>query len=271
MSADQEASPAPDHAGPRPLALRRLIPFAALVVLLLAAYATGWHRDLSLETLVRHSAAIEAFIAAHRAVAVLLFIAIYVAGAALAMPAGAVLAVIGGFLFGTLVGGLAAMIGSTAGATIVFAVARGAFGEQLMRRAGPPMARFAAGFRADAFCYVMFLRLVPVPSWLTNLTAALLGVRLKTFAAATALGRTPGSFAFALFGALLSSVIASEAAAYRACLAAGGLDCRVAFEAADVLTPTLLAALIALGLLALAPVALRRLFWRRAAVEPERS
>jgi uncharacterized membrane protein YdjX (TVP38/TMEM64 family) len=263
MSADQDPGPA-STASPRRSPLRRLAPLAGLVALLVAAYATGWHRELSLETLVRHYAAIDAFIAAHRVAAVLAFVAIYVAGAVLAMPAGAVLAVIGGFLFGALIGGSAAMIGSTAGATIVFLVARSALGEHLLRRAGPPAMRFAAGFRADAFCYLLFLRFVPVPSWLTNLTAALFGVRLPVFTFATALGRAPGSFTLALLGAGLDGVIATQVTAYRACLAAGGHDCRVDFDAAAVVTPTLIAALLALGLLALVPVLARRLLMRYA-------
>lgn len=263
--------PNPDAARRRRSALRRLVPFGLLVALLIAAYAVGWHRDLSLEMLVRHSAVINEIIAGHRAAAVLLFVAVHTVGTALAMPAGAVLAVIGGFLFGTLIGGVAAMIGSSAGATIVFLIARSAFGGRLVHRVGPLAAKFAAGFRADAFCYLLFLRLIPVPSWFTNLTAALLDVRLLTFATATALGRTPGSFTFALFGAGLDSVIAAEEAAYRACLAGGGIDCRIDVAPSDVLTPTALAALAGLALLALMPVLARRLLLRRAAVRPERS
>jgi uncharacterized membrane protein YdjX (TVP38/TMEM64 family) len=260
----------PDPARRTSRVLLRLLPFGLLLALLIVAYGMGWHRDLSFEMLVRHSAAIDAFIADNRIVAVLVFVATYTAGAMLAMPAGVVLAVIGGFLFGAFTGGAASMIGSTIGATAVFAVARSAFGAHLLRRVGPRAESFAAGFRADAFCYVMFLRLVPVPSWFTNLTAALFAVRLPTFVAATALGRTPGSFILALLGAGLDSVLAPQAAAYRACLAAGGIDCRIDFDPANVLTPTLLAALVALGLLALLPVLARRLLWRRAAVGPER-
>jgi len=95
-------------------------------------------------------------------------------------------------------------------------------------------------------------------------------VRFSTFVAATALGRTPGSFILALLGAGLDSMIASQEAAYRACLAADGLDCRIDFDPANVVTPTLIAALVGLGLLALVPVLARRLLWRRAAIGPER-
>src|SRR5262245_46946186 len=174
------------------LALGRLAPLGMLVGALVLAYAMGWHRSLSIETLVENNTAIDAFIAAHLVAAILSFIAIYAIAAMLAMPAGAVLAVIGGFLFGAFTGGAASMIGSTLGASAVYLIARSAFGEKLLRHAGTRAESFAAGFRADAFYYVMFLRLVPVPSWFTNLTAALCAVRLPVFVAATAIGRTPG-------------------------------------------------------------------------------
>lgn len=254
------------------MTLGRLTPLGLLLGALVLAYAMGWHRSLSIETLVENNAAIDAFIAAHRVAAVISFIAIYAAGVMLAMPAaGAVLAVIGGFLFGALIGGAGSMIGSTLGSTAVFLVARTAFGEKLLRRVGARAESFAAGFRADAFYYVIFLRLVPVPSWFTNLTAALCAVRLPVFVAATAIGRTPGSFLLALFGAGLDSMIASQETVYRACQASGGLDCRIDFDPANVVTPTLIAALVGLGVLALIPVLARRLLWRRAAIGPERS
>ena len=247
--------------------LGRLVPLGCLLGLLVLAYAMGWHRNVSLEAVVENNAAIDAFIQAHRIAAIMSFVVIYAIAVILAMPAGVLLAVIGGFLFGALIGGAAAMIGSTLGATTVFLIARSAFGRRLLRRLGPRAESFAAGFRADAFYYVMFLRLVPVPSWFTNLTSALFAVRLWTFLTATAIGRIPGSFLLALFGAGLDSMIATQEVAYRACLAAGEPDCRIDFDPANVVTPILIAALVGLGLLALVPVLARRLLWRRAAIE----
>jgi len=246
--------------------LGRLVPLGCLLSALVLAYAMGWHRHLRLEALVENSAAIDTFIEAHRIAAILSLVVIYALVTVLAMPVGAVLAVIAGFLFGPLIGGAATMVGSTLGATTVFLIARSAFGERLLSRLGPRAESFGAGFRADAFCYVMFLRLVPVPSWFTNLMAALFAVRLRTFLVATAIGRIPGSFLLALFGAGLDNMIATQEVAYRACLAAGELECRIDFDPANVVTPTLIAALVGLGLLALVPVLARRLLMRRAAV-----
>lgn len=243
--------------------LWRVAPLLAVVVLIALAYGFGLHRQVSFETLVRHRAAIDEFVADHEVAAVTGFIAFYIVVVGLSLPGAAILTVAGGALFGALIGGLAAALGGLAGATVVFLVARTAAGEFLTRRAGPFAARLAEGFRADAFNYLLFLRLVPFPFWLVNLAPALFGVRLGTYVAATAVGILPGTVAFAVFGAGLDSVMAAQQAQYDACTAAGRTDCSVEFDLSHVLTPTLLAALVALGLLALVPVAARRFLGRR--------
>jgi uncharacterized membrane protein YdjX (TVP38/TMEM64 family) len=250
--------------------LRRLAPVAVVVLVMAVVFAMGWHRVVSLETLVRHRAAIEAFVAARYGLAIATFVAIYVAVVALSIPGAAVLTITGGVLFGWLIGALAAIVGATTGATIVFLIARGACGEAILRRAGPLAVKLAQGFRADAFHYLLFLRLVPVfPFWLVNLAPAVVGVRLGTFVLATAIGIIPGTFAFALVGGGLDSVIAAQEAAFRACLAAGRPDCRLDFSMSALVTPQLLAALAALGVVALIPVALRKWRARRGCGMPE--
>ena len=247
---------------PMRLALRRFAPVIVVIALIGLAYALGLHRDVSFETLIRHRAEIDRLIAQHAVVAVAVYVLLYVAVVGLSLPGGAIMTVTGGFLFGVVVGSIAACLGALAGAIIIFLIARTAAGEFLTRRAGPFAARLAGGFRADAFHYLLFLRLVPFPFWLVNLAPALCGVRLSTFVAATAIGILPATVTFAVFGAGLDSVVAAQEAQNHACLAAGRADCRVAFDLSHVLTPTLIAALAALGVLALVPVFARRL-WRR--------
>ena len=54
------------------------------------------------------------------------------------------------------------------------------------------------------------LRLVPLfPFWLVNLVPALLGVPLKTYVIATAIGIIPGTFVFASVGNGLGEVLAA--------------------------------------------------------------
>jgi uncharacterized membrane protein YdjX (TVP38/TMEM64 family) len=243
----------------RPL-VRRLVAVALIVGLAIAAYLSFGRGLISLQALVGHRAAIDAFVAGHRVLAVLAYVGLYIATVALSLPGATFLTVAGGFLFGVGIGATAAVVGATLGATIIFLIARTALGEPLLRRAGPRASQLAKGFREDAFSYLLFLRLVPAfPFFLVNLVPAFAGVRLATFVAATALGIVPGALVYAFAGTGLDSVIAAQKNAYDACRAAGQAGCHLTFNAGGILTPQLIGALIALGLLALVPVVVKRL------------
>jgi uncharacterized membrane protein YdjX (TVP38/TMEM64 family) len=240
---------------------RRLLPLAAIIVLMGVGYFAIANGTISLESLVHYRSAIDAFVTDHRGLAVLAYIGLYIVGAALSLPGAAFLTVVGGFLFGIAVGATAAVIGATVGAMLIFLVARTALGEPLLRRAGPRANRLAEGFRNDAFNYLLFLRLVPAfPFFLVNLVAAFAGVRLAPFIAATVLGIIPGAVVYALAGTGLDSVMAAQENSYRQCVAAQGTDCHMVFDSMEVLTPQLIAAFIGIALLALMPVAVK--FWR---------
>jgi uncharacterized membrane protein YdjX (TVP38/TMEM64 family) len=237
----------------RPLAI-----LAVVAALAASVYYFFGRQALSLEALMRHRDTIDAFVSSHQILAVLTYVGIYIVAVALSLPGAVFLTVCGGFLFGLVGGALAAAIGATIGATLIFLVARTALGEPLLKRAGPRAEKLAQGFREDAFSYLLFLRLVPAfPFFLVNLVPALAGVRLLPFVGATALGIIPGSLVFAFAGTGLDSIITNEKSEYDACMAAGRGGCQIAFDAGDVVTPHLLGALLALGLLALVPVVVR--------------
>src|SRR5437868_4207972 len=260
MSDDKHSSSAAASAGHSKFPLRRLVPLIIVVAASAAVFAMGWQRQLSFESLVRHHEALRAFIAAHEVSALVAYVALYISVAALSIPVGVFLTMTAGILFGAVLGGAASVVGATIGAICIFLIAKSAVGDYLVRRAGPLAQKLARGFRADAFSYLLFLRLVPIfPFWIVNLVPALVGVKLATFAAASALGVFPATFVFAFVGAGLDSVIAAQQAAYQSCLAAARPDCRLAFHIDTALTPQLLAALAGLGVLALVPVLMRRL------------
>jgi hypothetical protein len=66
-------------------------------------------------------------------------------------------------------------------------------------------------------------------------------------------------------------VIAAQQAAYQSCLVAGRPDCRLEFHMKAALTPELLGAFVALGVLALIPVVVKRLRARTTADARERT
>jgi uncharacterized membrane protein YdjX (TVP38/TMEM64 family) len=223
--------------------MMRFVPIALVVVALVLAYALGLHEVLSLEQLRLHHRTLLGFVAAHPVTAPLGYAAIYILAVALSLPGAAVLTVAGGFLFGAWLGTGLTVISATIGATVIFLAARSAFGDLLRARAGPALRRMEEGFRRDAFSYLLMLRLVPLfPFFLVNLVPAFLGVRLRTYVAATLLGIIPATLVFTLAGCGLDRIVAGDGAV--------SLD--------SLLTPEMMAALSGLALLALAPVLYRR-------------
>jgi uncharacterized membrane protein YdjX (TVP38/TMEM64 family) len=239
----------------------RFVPLAVLVVCVGAALASGAHRYLSLEALIDHRERLQAFVDLHAARAMLVYMAVYVTAVTLSVPGAVFLTMLGGFLFGWLVGGAAAVISATLGAIGVFLIARSSVGDSLLARAGRRAQALAAGFRADAFSYLLFLRFLPiVPFWITNLASALFGVPLRTFALGTMIGVIPATYAFAVAGAGLDSIIRAQQEARDACLAARAGPCSIDLTLSNLLTPQTIAALAALGVLALAPVLIKRFY-----------
>lgn len=241
--------------------LRRYLPAALVLAGAVALLATGTHRSLSFEAFVRHQDDLRQLVEAHRLGMLGIYALIYVSVVTLSVPASAFMTVIGGYLFGWALGGSVAAVSATLGATNIFLIARSSLGEPLLHRAGPRIQGLAAGFRRQAFSYLLFLRLMPImPFWITNLAAAFFGMRLQAFVIATQIGMIPVSFAFAFAGSGLDDVIATQKQMHAQCLARGGTACKLDFSAESLLTPELMITLAILGVLSLAPVLFR---WRQ--------
>src|SRR5216684_777691 len=191
------------------VSVRRLVPLGLLVAAGIAFVAAGGHHYLTLATLAENRGWLCGLVKRWGFAADLAYIAAYCVLVALSVPGGVVLTIAGGFLFGTWLGTLCAIIGATSGATAIFLAARAGLGG-LAQRTGPLVARLEAGFRADAFNYLLVLRLVPVfPFWLVNLVPALVGVSLRVFVLATLIGIVPGTFVYATVGSGLGSIFDS--------------------------------------------------------------
>lgn len=238
------------------LSWRRFLLPAGLVVLLIVAWRSGALEQVSLSGFIRHREWLAGFVDANFLFALAIYFAIYAALVAISFPGASLLTLASGFLFGGLAGGTVTVFAATAGATAVFLVARSSFGKLLEAKAQGFAARLAEGFRQDAFLYLLSLRLTPIfPFWVVNIVPALLGMRAAPYAFATFLGIIPGTFAFAFVGAGLGSVIDAQERLDPGCAAAG----TCAIDASGLLTPQILAAFAALGLVALMPPVLRRL------------
>lgn len=220
--------------------------FSPVLLIGLAAatvFLTGAHRYLSLDSIREHRGALQSLVENRLALAIALFALAYVAVAALSLPGATPMSLLGGFLFGPIVGTVVVVVAATIGAVIIFSAARSAIGDALKNRAGPFARRMEDGFRKNAFSYLLLLRLIPVfPFFAVNIAPALFEVRLRTFALATFIGIIPGAFAFVSAGNGLGAAFDR------------GEDVRLTGLLTD---PAILTPIVALSLLAAAPIALK--------------
>ena len=225
--------------------MKRLWIGLAIIAIILAVRFTGVADLLSLDTLARYRGTLTGWVGANPLLSALAYVALYTAVAAFAVPGAVVLTLAGGFLFGAVLGTALTVLGATLGATLLFLLAVRIFGADALRRLGPRAEALARGIQANAWSYLLVLRLVPLfPFFLVNLVPAFAGVRLPVFFVTTLVGIIPGTAVFALSGAGLGRV-----------LDAGGTP-----SVSGILTPEIIAALCGLAALALLAIPLRKRF-----------
>jgi uncharacterized membrane protein YdjX (TVP38/TMEM64 family) len=193
---------------------------------------------LSLQNLKGNRDRLLAYAEDHYPTAVLLFIVVYCVQTAFSLPGAAALTLVGGLLFGSVVGTLYVNVAATAGATLAFLAARYLLQDWVERKFGDRLEPIQQGFARNAFSYLMTLRLIPVfPFFLVNLVSGLTRIKVGTYIAATAIGILPGSFVYAYAGRQLGTINSLR----------------------EIASPPVLLAFTLLGLLALTPILYRKL------------
>ena len=217
---------------------RKIALLAALAIVVAAFFVFHGERYLTLDTVKGNRDALLAFTNAHYAAALAIAFAVYVLATAFSLPGGLVLSLTMGFLFGRWVGTVLVVIAATIGATLVFVAARYLFADAARRRLGALGEKINVGFTENALSYLLFLRLVPLfPFFLVNLAPAFTTIGVRTFVVGTLIGIIPGSFVFVNLGQTL-----------------GRID-----SLSGLLSAETIAAFVLLGLLALAPVLVRKM------------
>jgi uncharacterized membrane protein YdjX (TVP38/TMEM64 family)/rhodanese-related sulfurtransferase len=194
------------------------------LALLIAAMA-GWasyHRDqINLRTL-------DAWLASLGLWAPIGYVMLF-AMATVAFVPGVVFSLAGGALFGPLWGSLWNLTGATLGATLAFLIARYIAAGWVARRAGGLLKRLIDGVDAEGWCFVAFVRLVPLfPFNLSNYVLGLTRISLHHYVIATLVCMVPGAVAYTWLGHAGRGALSGEANAVRYGLLALGLLATIA-------------------------------------------
>ena len=222
----------------------RIFPISILIAGLAMFFALDLNHFVSIEALKENREVLRMLVNENGVVAIFVFALVYALMTAFSLPGGAIMTITGGFLLGTIVGGLVVVVSATVGATALFLVARTALGDVLRTKSGPFLSKVECGFRNNALSYLLVLRLIPLfPFWFVNLVPAFLGVSSTTYVVSTFIGIIPGTFVYASLGDGLSALID----------AGQDPDLGIIFQ------PTILGPIIGLAFLALLPMIYKKI------------
>lgn len=213
-----------------------MVSFLVALVVFIVWYL-GLHEYFSLASLQSNRVYLEEAVKSNYIQAVLMFIAVYVAVISLGMPGVPPLTLVGGFLFGFVPCIIYASISTTIGTTISFLVIRYILGNLIRGKYALKLERFNEKIASHGTAsYLLTMQLMGViPYFVINVLAALTNVSLTTFIWTTCIGSLPilGIYAFA--GGQLYSVESVK----------------------DIFSPSIIALLVVLVLVALMPLFLR--------------
>ena len=168
-------------------------------VLLLLLLATG----ISLVAANRDqldAATVQGWVDAAGAVAPLLFVLVYIAGTVFFMP-GSVLTLLGGALFGPVLGTFYNLTAATIGAMLSFLVARYLASDWVEKKTGGKLKQLIKGVEKEGWRFVAFTRLVPLfPFNLLNYGLGLTKIKFLHYSIATFVFMLPGALAYTYLG-----------------------------------------------------------------------
>jgi uncharacterized membrane protein YdjX (TVP38/TMEM64 family) len=130
----------------------------------------------------------------------LVFIVLYMLRPLLFFPA-TIITLLGGFLFGPILGVVYVILGSNSSAMLAYGIGR-YFGQDILDEEGGGIIQgYAQAMRHNSFETVLIMRLIFLPYDLVHYVAGFLKIDWRAFLLATIIGSVPGTISFVLFGA----------------------------------------------------------------------
>lgn len=208
--------------------MKRILLVLAMLAALAAWFVFDLGRFVSLAELKVQQEAFEAFYRANPLAVLTAFVLVYVALTALSVPGALILTLAAGAIFGLTTGTLVVSFASSLGATLAFLASRYVLRDAVQARFGGRLQSINQGMARDGAFYLFSLRLVPVfPFFAVNLLMGLTPIRTWTFYWVSQTGMLLGTLVYVNAGTQLARIASP----------------------ADAVSPELLAAFAALGLL----------------------
>ena len=187
--------------------MKKLVPIAIIVVLIVAYFATGLNKLLSFENLKASLDSLIELKSENPLFFTAAFFLVYLLSAALSLPIITPLSLAAGAIFGLLEGIILVSFGSSIGASLAFLTSRFVLRDAIEARFGDKLAPINAGIEKDGAFYLFSLRLIPIfPFYLINLAMGLTKINLSTFYWVSQIGMLIGTIVYVNAGTQLANL-----------------------------------------------------------------
>lgn len=188
-----------------------------ILIFFLILILTFWliyflNRDFfELKTLFNYLEIIQDYVRNNYLISFFLFTVFYCFLIICNFPAASILSLIGGFLYGTWIGGIGIIIGSTIGSFIVFLVAKSFFYDHISKKLLNKYTYINDYFQKNDLELMLLIRLIPgIPFFAQNLILAGLGAKKLKFFITTLFGLSPWAIIFASLGRGLEEIFIED-------------------------------------------------------------
>ena len=187
--------------------LKQIIIILAIVGVLGFFFYLDFSQYLSLEYIKEQQTNFLEFYKENTLLAMGAFTGVYIVSTALSLPGAVILTLLGGALFGLLVGTILVSFASSIGATLAFLVSRLLLRDWVQNKFGSYLKSFNDGVQKDGGFYLFTLRLIPaVPFFVINLVMGLTPMKTITFYGVSQLGMLAGTIVFVNAGTQLAQL-----------------------------------------------------------------
>lgn len=186
---------------------KKLLLVAFIGVLIAAFFLLNLGRFFTLEYVQSQRENFLSFYAQHQLLTIALYFVIYVIVTGLSLPGAAIMTLVGGGIFGLLIGTIVVSFASTIGATLAFLVSRFALRDYVQQKFGDKLRIVNQGIEKEGAFYLFTLRLIPIfPFFVINLVMGITPIKTAQFFFVSQLGMLAGTMVYVNAGSQLASL-----------------------------------------------------------------
>jgi len=192
--------------------MRKILNKKILLVLLIGVLVTAFFwldlgRFFTLEYVQSQRENFLGFYAEHQLLTIAIYFMIYVIVTGLSLPGATIMTLVGGGIFGLLVGTILVSFASTIGATLAFLVSRFVLRDSVQQKFGDKLRVINQGIEKEGAFYLFTLRLIPIfPFFVINLAMGVTPIKTVQFFFVSQIGMLAGTIVYVNAGSQLASI-----------------------------------------------------------------